>query len=184
MALQVFNGFQRVHAEQFVGSVVRWPCSASLTGAGRPDGEPAGRSSMAAEIGRCASRTDRRPEGAGNGSEQYLFVPRVIAGIVMLPFWSCSRRPRHLRRLHRRRETAEREPGRLRTETYHFLEMNDIGSGVIKAAVFGMILTLTAACAATTRPAARKASGSDDVRGGVGLTDHSLERFLFDEDPF
>ena len=29
MALQMYNGFHRVHAENFVGSAVAWPCCAS-----------------------------------------------------------------------------------------------------------------------------------------------------------
>src|ERR1700759_87434 len=88
MALQTFNGFHRVHAENFVGSVVALamlrelsPVLVGLMVTGRVG------SSMAAEIGtmRVTEQLDAL-EALATDPVHYLFVPRVIAGIVMLPF--------------------------------------------------------------------------------------------------
>ena len=88
MALQTYNGFQRVHAENFVGSVVALamlrelsPVLVGLMVTGRVG------SSMAAEIGtmRVTEQLDAL-EALATDPVQYLFVPRVIAGMVMLPF--------------------------------------------------------------------------------------------------
>src|SRR6266700_5695987 len=88
LALETYNGFQRVHAENFVGSVVALamlrelaPVLVGLMVTGRVG------SSMAAEIGtmRVTEQLDAL-KALATDPIQYLFVPRVIAGIVMLPF--------------------------------------------------------------------------------------------------
>src|SRR5205085_10853445 len=88
LALQTYKGFQRVHAEQFVASVVSLamlrelsPVLVGLMVTGRVG------SSMAAEIGtmRVTEQIDAL-KALATDPIQYLFVPRVIAGIVMLPF--------------------------------------------------------------------------------------------------
>ncbi len=146
LALQTFTGFQRVHAEKFVGSVVALamlrelsPVLVGLMVTGRVG------SSMAAEIGtmRVTEQIDAL-EALATDPVQYLFVPRVIAGIIMLPFlvvlgdalgigggYLVAVRLMHA------------NPVQYEINTYQFLEMNDIWSGLIKAAVFGLILTLT-----------------------------------------
>src|SRR5438105_8279557 len=87
LALQTYNGFQRVHAENFVGSVVALamlrelsPVLVGLMVTGRVG------SSIAAEIGtmRVTEQLDAL-EALATDPVQYLFVPRVIAGTVMLP---------------------------------------------------------------------------------------------------
>src|SRR5437899_310437 len=87
MALQTYNGFHRVHAENFVGSVVALamlrelsPVLVALMVTGRVG------SSMAAEIGtmRVTEQLDAL-QALATDPVQYLFVPRVIAGTVMLP---------------------------------------------------------------------------------------------------
>jgi phospholipid/cholesterol/gamma-HCH transport system permease protein len=146
MALQVFNGFQRVHAEQFVGSVVALamlrelsPVLVGLMVTGRVG------SSMAAEIGtmRVTEQVDAL-KALATDPMQYLFVPRVIAGIVMLPFLVVLGDALGIyggyvvavKLMHANPVVYEQN-------TYQFLELNDIWSGVIKAAAFGLILTLT-----------------------------------------
>lgn len=146
LALQTFTGFQRVHAENFVGSVVALamlrelsPVLVGLMVTGRVG------SSMAAEIGtmRVTEQIDAL-EALATDPVQYLFVPRVIAGIVMLPFlvilgdalgigggYLVAVRLMHA------------NPVQYQINTYQYLVMNDIWSGVIKAAVFGLVLTLT-----------------------------------------
>src|SRR6478672_13098249 len=88
LALQTYIGFRRVHAENFVGSVVALamlrelaPVLVALMVTGRVG------SSMAAEIGtmRVTEQLDALVALATD-PVHYLFVPRVIAGIVMLPF--------------------------------------------------------------------------------------------------
>jgi phospholipid/cholesterol/gamma-HCH transport system permease protein len=87
MALQMYNGFHRVHAEDFVGSAVALamlrelsPVLVGLMVTGRVG------SSMAAEIGtmRVTEQIDAL-KALATDPVQYLFVPRVVAGVVMLP---------------------------------------------------------------------------------------------------
>jgi phospholipid/cholesterol/gamma-HCH transport system permease protein len=146
MALQTFNGFQRVHAESFVGSVVALsmtrelaPVLVGLMVTGRVG------SSMAAEIGtmRVTEQIDAL-QALATDPVQYLFVPRVIAGVVMLPFLVILG---DALGIYGGYLVAVRllgaNPVVYSNNTYQFLVMNDIWSGVIKSAVFGLILTLT-----------------------------------------
>ncbi len=146
LSLQTFNGFQRVHAENFVGSVVALamlrelsPVLVGLMVTGRVG------SSMAAEIGtmRVTEQLDAL-EALATDPVQYLFVPRVIAGIVMLPFLvilgdALGIGGGYLVAV----KLMNANPVLYEQNTYQFLELNDIWSGLIKAAVFGLILTLT-----------------------------------------
>ena len=146
LALQTFNGFQRVHAENFVGSVVALsmlrelgPVLVGLMVTGRVG------SAMAAEIGtmRVTEQIDAL-EALATNPVHYLFVPRVIAGVTMLPLlvlmgnaigiWGGQVVAVNL---------LGANPVIYEQNTYQFLEMNDLWSGLIKAAVFGLILTLT-----------------------------------------
>lgn len=146
MALQTFNGFQRVHAENFVGSVVALsmvrelsPVLVGLMVTGRVG------SSMAAEIGtmRVTEQLDAL-EALATEPVHYLFVPRVIAGILMLPFLVILG---DALGIYGGYFVAVKLLGAnaviYEQNTYQFLELNDVWSGLIKAAVFGLILTLT-----------------------------------------
>jgi phospholipid/cholesterol/gamma-HCH transport system permease protein len=146
MSLQTYAGFQRVHAENFVGSVVALamlrelsPVLVGLMVTGRVG------SAMAAEIGtmRVTEQLDAL-ESLATNPIQYLFVPRVIAGATMLPLLTLFGNALGV------------YGGRLVAvnlmnanaviydqNTYQFLEINDLTSGLIKAAVFGVILTVT-----------------------------------------
>ena len=146
LALQTFNGFQRVHAENFVGSVVALamlrelsPVLVGLMVTGRVG------SSMAAEIGtmRVTEQIDAL-KALATDPVQYLFVPRVIAGIFMLPFLvilgdALGVGGGYLVAV----KMMDANPVLYESNTFQFLELNDIWSGLIKAAVFGLILTLT-----------------------------------------
>lgn len=146
LALQTFNGFQRVHAENFVGSVVALsmlrelaPVLVGLMVTGRVG------SAMAAEIGtmRVTEQLDAL-EALATNPVHYLFVPRVIAGITMLPLlvlmgdaigiWGGQMVAVNL---------LGANPVIYEQNTYQFLELNDLTSGLIKASAFGLILTLT-----------------------------------------
>ncbi|HEX8170098.1 MAG TPA: ABC transporter permease [Thermoanaerobaculia bacterium] len=146
LALQTYQGFQRVHAEQFVASVVALamlrelsPVLVGLMVTGRVG------SSMAAEIGtmRVTEQIDALTALATDPMH-YLFVPRVVAGVIMLPFlvvlgdalgiyggYLVSVKLMHT------------NPVVYRQNTYQFLDMGDLWSGLVKAAAFGLILTLT-----------------------------------------
>jgi len=146
LALQTYAGFQRVHAENFVGSVVALamlrelaPVLVGLMVTGRVG------SSMAAEIGtmRVTEQIDAL-EALATDPVHYLFVPRVIAGIIMLPFLvvlgdALGIGGGYLVAV----KLLGANPVVYESNTYQYLVMNDIWSGLIKAAAFGLILTLT-----------------------------------------
>jgi phospholipid/cholesterol/gamma-HCH transport system permease protein len=146
MALQTYIGFHRVHAENFVGSVVALamlrelsPVLVGLMVTGRVG------SSMAAEIGtmRVTEQLDAL-QSLATDPVQYLFVPRVIAGIVMLPLLTILGDALgvgggYLIGV----KLMGANPVVYQNNTYQFLHMNDVWSGLIKSAFFGLILTLT-----------------------------------------
>jgi phospholipid/cholesterol/gamma-HCH transport system permease protein len=146
LALQTFIGFQRVHAENFVGSVVALamlrelsPVLVGLMVTGRVG------SSMAAEIGtmRVTEQLDAL-QALATDPVQYLFVPRVIAGITMLPLLvvlgdALGIGGGYLVAV----KLMRANPVIYEQNTYQFLDMNDMWSGFIKAGFFGLILTLT-----------------------------------------
>jgi phospholipid/cholesterol/gamma-HCH transport system permease protein len=146
LGLQTYIGFQRVHAENFVGSVVALamlrelsPVLVALMVTGRVG------SSMAAEIGtmRVTEQLDAL-EALATDPVQYLFVPRVIAGTVMLPLLTILGDALgvgggYLVGV----KMMGANPVVYQQNTYQFLHMNDVWSGLIKSAFFGLILTLT-----------------------------------------
>jgi phospholipid/cholesterol/gamma-HCH transport system permease protein len=146
LALQTYTGFQRVHAENFVGSVVALamlrelsPVLVGLMITGRVG------SSMAAEIGtmRVTEQIDAL-KALATDPVQYLFVPRVIAGIIMLPFLvilgdALGVGGGYLVAV----KLMNANSVIYEQNTYQFLQMNDLWSGAIKAGFFGLILTLT-----------------------------------------
>lgn len=146
MALQTYNGFHRVHAENFVGSVVALamlrelsPVLVALMVTGRVG------SSMAAEIGtmRVTEQLDAL-QALATDPVQFLFVPRVIAGTVMLPLLTILGDALgvgggYLVGV----KLMGSNPVVYEQNTYQFLHMNDVWSGLIKSAFFGLILTLT-----------------------------------------
>ncbi len=146
LGLQTYIGFQRVHAENFVGSVVALamlrelsPVLVGLMVTGRVG------SSMAAEIGtmRVTEQLDAL-KALATDPVQYLFVPRVIAGIVMLPFLVILGDALGIYGGYLVAVKLMRANGVIYEQnTYQFLQMNDLWSGVIKASAFGLILTLT-----------------------------------------
>jgi phospholipid/cholesterol/gamma-HCH transport system permease protein len=146
LALQTFNGFQRVHAENFVASVVALamlrelsPVLVGLMVTGRVG------SSMAAEIGtmRVTEQIDAL-EALATDPVQYLFVPRVLAGIIMLPFLvilgdALGVGGGYIVAV----KLMGTNPVVYTHNTFQFLELGDIWSGLEKSAVFGLILALT-----------------------------------------
>jgi phospholipid/cholesterol/gamma-HCH transport system permease protein len=135
-----------VHAENFVGSVVSLamlrelaPVLVALMVTGRVG------SSMAAEIGtmRVTEQLDAL-KALATDPIQYLFVPRVVAGLIMLPLLTILGDALgiyggYLVAV----KLMEANPVIYSQNTYQFLSMNDLWSGVIKSGAFGLILTLT-----------------------------------------
>lgn len=188
LALQTYAGFQRVHAENFVGSVVALamlrelsPVLVGLMVTGRVG------SSMAAEIGtmRVTEQLDAL-EALATNPIHYLFVPRVVAGIVMLPFlvilgdalgvyggYLVSVR------------LMGANPVVYEQNSYQFLELNDMWSGLIKAAVFGLILTLTGCVRGYHTTGGAEGVGRSTTNAVVSasliilLTDFFLTKILF-----
>jgi phospholipid/cholesterol/gamma-HCH transport system permease protein len=145
LALQTHTGFQRFNAESLVGTVVALsmtrelgPVLTGLIVAGRAG------SAMAAELGtmRVTEQIDALYTLATNPI-QFLVVPRILAGIIMLPVMTVlsdivgiyggffvsvkvldANRTIYLRR------------------TWDFLEFSDIYSGLAKAAFFGLVISL------------------------------------------
>ncbi|MBI2569562.1 MAG: ABC transporter permease [Candidatus Schekmanbacteria bacterium] len=143
LALQTFAGFKRFNAESLVGAVVALsmtrelgPVLTALIVAGRAG------SAIAAELGtmRVTEQIDALDSLATN-PVQYLIVPRVLAGLIMLPLLSL---------------TADAlgvlggwlvgtkllgiNPNLYVRSTFDILDINDIMSGLTKAAFFGTII--------------------------------------------
>ena len=145
LALQTFTGFQRFHAEAYVGSVVSLamlrelaPVLTGLMVTGRSG------SAMAAEIGsmRVTEQIDALVALATD-PVQYLFVPRILAGIVVLPMLVVLANALGIAggylvsvRL------LGANPVVYLGNTFQYLELNDLWSGLIKSSVFGLLLTL------------------------------------------
>lgn len=188
LALQTYTGFHRVHAENFVGSVVALamlrelsPVLVGLMVTGRVG------SSMAAEIGtmRVTEQIDAL-EALATDPVQYLFVPRVIAGIVMLPFLvilgdALGIGGGYLVAV----RLLNANPVQYQINTYQYLEMNDLWSGLIKAAVFGLILTLTGCVRGYTTSGGAEGVGRATTSAVVNasllilLSDFFLTKLLF-----
>ncbi|MBI4917735.1 MAG: ABC transporter permease [Acidobacteria bacterium] len=146
MALQTYRGFERFHAEGFVGSVVSLsltrelaPVLTALMLAGRIG------SSLAAELGtmRVTEQIDALYAMATEPLH-YLVVPRVAATTLMLPplvaladglgiFGGYAVSVGLL----------GANPVIYWEKTFQFLDLNDVFSGLIKAGVFGLILSVT-----------------------------------------
>ena len=142
-ALQSYIGFQRVGGEQFIGAVVALglirelgPVLTGLMVTGRAG------SAMTAEIGTMhiteqidALRTLRI------NTLQYLSVPRILASTIILPCLAlfamiCGIIGGYVVCVHVLGLSPEDYTSSIRT----YVEMKDIRGGLIKTAVFGLIL--------------------------------------------
>lgn len=145
LALQSYTGFSRFSAENAVATVVvlsmtreLGPVLAGLMVAGRIG------ASIAAEIGtmRVTEQIDALKTLATNPIK-YLVVPRVLAGITMLPILVLVADiigvfGGFLVGVYK----LGFNPSTYLTLTIKYLEFNDVLSGLIKASVFGLIVTL------------------------------------------
>lgn len=145
LALQIYVGSSRFNAESAVATIVvigitreLGPVLGGLMVAGRVG------AAIAAEIGtmRVTEQIDALVTLSTN-PHKYLVAPRIYAGIITLPIlvligdiiavsggYLVST------------ETLGFNPGNYLKNTFEFLESTDVISGLIKASVFGFIITL------------------------------------------
>jgi phospholipid/cholesterol/gamma-HCH transport system permease protein len=148
LALQTFNGFARFHAENLVGSVVALsltrelsPVLTALMVTGRVG------SAMAAELGtmRVTEQIDALT-ALGTEPVQYLMVPRVTAAVVMMPLLvimgdAVGIYGGYFVAV----QLLGANPVAYMDNSFQFLRVQeDVVSGIIKAAVFGLIFSLIA----------------------------------------
>jgi phospholipid/cholesterol/gamma-HCH transport system permease protein len=145
MALQSYSGFSRFNAESTIATVVvlsivreLGPVLAGLMVAGRVG------ASMAAEIGtmRVTEQLDALRTLSTNPFK-YLVAPRVIAGLLMLPFLVLIAdiigvMGGYLVSVH----SLGFSPGPYISNTFKFLETIDVVSGLTKALFFGFIISI------------------------------------------
>ena len=143
-ALQSYIGFERVGGEQFIGAVVALamvrelgPVLTGLMVTGRAG------SAIAAEIGtmRITEQIDALKTLRIN-TFQYLVVPRLIAGVIVMPLLAlfamvCGIIGGYVVCTY----VLLLNPEQYITNIKMYVEMKDIAGGLIKSAVFGLILT-------------------------------------------
>lgn len=145
LALQSYSGFSRFNAESSIATVVvlsitreLGPVLAGLMVAGRVG------AAIAAEIGtmRVTEQIDALSTLSTNPF-QYLVAPRVIAGVITLPCLVLVADiigifGGYMVSIHK----LGFVPGSYLHSTFQYLEFRDVFSGLVKAAVFGFIITL------------------------------------------
>jgi phospholipid/cholesterol/gamma-HCH transport system permease protein len=145
LALQSYTGFSRFSAEGAIATVVvlsmtreLGPVIASLMVAGRVG------AAMAAEIGtmRVTDQIDALTT-LSTDPLRYLVLPRLVAGLVTMPLLVLVADiigvfGGYLVAVYR----FHFNPAAYLTNTEHYLEARDVVSGLVKAAVFGLIVAL------------------------------------------
>ncbi len=145
LALQSYTGFARFSAEGAIANVVvlsitreLGPVLAGLMVAGRIG------ASLAAEIGtmRVTEQIDALTTLSTNPMK-YLVAPRLVAGVVMFPFLVLVADVigvfgGYLVAVYKLGFNASN----YLQNTWEFLQAEDVNSGLVKAAVFGFIVTL------------------------------------------
>lgn len=144
LALQSYTGFKRFGAESMVGTVVGLsitrelgPVLTGLIVTGRAG------SAMTAQLGtmRVTEQIDALYTLATNPIK-YLVVPRVIAGIIMLPILVCLADFVGIMGGFVVSATLlDANPMVYMQKTFEFMRYNDILSGLLKATVFGFIIS-------------------------------------------
>jgi len=143
-AMQSYIGFQRVGGEQFIGTIVALgmirelgPVLTGLMVTGRAG------SAITAEIGamRITEQIDALKTLRIN-TFQYLVIPRVLAGVIILPFLTlfamiCGIIGGYVISTYVLELSSEDYINGIK----NFVELKDITGGLTKAGAFGLILT-------------------------------------------
>lgn len=145
MTLQAYHGFRLFSAETLVGSTVALsmtrelgPVLTSLMVTARAG------SAMAAELGtmRVTEQIDALSVMAANPIK-HLIVPRVIAGVLMLPLLTVIANFVGIAGSYFVGiELLNINQGDFVNNIYKMLDLNDIYNGLIKAAFFGLVLSV------------------------------------------
>jgi phospholipid/cholesterol/gamma-HCH transport system permease protein len=148
LALQSYIGFRRFNAESLVGTVVALsmtrelgPVLTGLIVAGRAG------AAMAAQLGtmKVTEQVDALTTMAVN-PVKYLVVPRVLAGLVMLPILTVfADITGIIGGFFVSVNILDANPVVYMRRTTEYLEVDDIFGGILKAAVFGIIIA-TVSC--------------------------------------
>ncbi len=188
LTLQTFQGFERFRAESYVGTVVAIsvlreisPVLTALMVNARSG------SAIAAEIGtmRVTEQIDALVSMSTN-PVQYLFVPRVFAGITMVPLLVAVA------------DAVAIVGGRLVAvallgaspdeydrATFRNLDLVDFWSGLLKGAVFGAIITLVACARGHEATGGAEGAGRAATRAvvtasvGIVITDFFISKLIF-----
>jgi len=148
LALQSYTGFRRFGAESLVGTVVALsmtrelgPVLTGLITAGRAG------ASIAAELGtmRVTEQIDALVT-MGVSPVKYLMVPRIIAGLLMLPVLTvCADAVGIAGGYLVGTQVIHANPTVYLNHTFDYLHMEDIVGGLVKSAVFGLLIALISA---------------------------------------
>lgn len=189
MALQTYNGFERFHAQGWVGSVVALsltrelsPVLTALMVTGRVG------SAMAAELGtmRVTEQIDALTSLATE-PVQYLIVPRVAASVAMMPLLvlmgdAVGMYGGYLVAV----QLLDANPVTYVDNSFKYLTVHDdILSGLIKAAVFGLVFSLVACVRGYDTRGGAEGVGRSTTQAVVSgsltvlLTDFFLTKLLF-----
>jgi len=189
LALQTFNGFARFHAENLVGSVVALsltrelsPVLTALMVTGRVG------SAMAAELGtmRVTEQIDALTSLATE-PVQYLIVPRVTASILMMPLLVILG---DVVGIYGGYFVAVQllgaNPVAYLDNSFQYLHVSDdVVSGIIKAAVFGLVFSLIACVRGYTTTGGAEGVGRSTTRAVVSgsltvlVVDFFLTKLLY-----
>jgi phospholipid/cholesterol/gamma-HCH transport system permease protein len=145
LALQSYTGFSRFNAENAIASVIvlsmtreLGPVLAGLMISGRIG------AAMAAEIGtmRVTEQIDALVTLSTN-PRKYLVIPRLLAGVLMLPLLvliadTIGVFGGYIVSIYR----LGFNPASYIKQTLDFMQLGDVTSGLIKAAVFGFLISL------------------------------------------
>lgn len=145
LALQSYHGFRLFSAESLVGSIVALsmtrelgPVLTSLMVTARAG------SAMAAELGsmRVTEQIDAMSVMAANPI-QHLIVPRIVAGVLMVPLLTVvSDFMGIIGGYFVGVGILNINEGVFLKNIFKYVELNDIYNGLVKAAVFGLLLSL------------------------------------------
>jgi phospholipid/cholesterol/gamma-HCH transport system permease protein len=189
LALQTFNGFARFHAQNLVGSVVALsltrelsPVLTALMVTGRVG------SAMAAELGtmRVTEQIDALT-ALGTEPVQYLMVPRVTASVLMMPLLvilgdAVGIYGGYFVAV----QLLGANPVAYVDNSFQYLHVrDDVVSGIIKAAVFGLVFSLIACIRGYMTTGGAEGVGRSTTRAVVAgslsvlVVDFFLTKLLF-----
>lgn len=188
LALQSYSGFERFQATSFVGTVVALsitrelgPVFAGLMVSGRVG------ASMAAELGtmKVTEQIDALVTLATN-PVKYLVVPRVVAATAVMPLLvAFADLVGILGGYFVAVYLLGANPYVYVDKTYQYLKLRDIYSGLLKSAVFGLLIALISCYSGFSAEGGAEGVGRATTRAVVAssmvvlISDYFMTAFLF-----